>query len=273
MRVLIFANPKKRDAFVLRERLGGILTSNGIDCVLITDDDLKNKMKADCLIALGGDGTILHVTDFSIRNKIPIIGVNAGKLGFLSEFEGIEMPALVNLLGKKALKKDERLALEVEFRGKKYVALNDAVVQRIYAENISGVVTDLVVSIEDTKLERIIGDGVVISTPTGSTAYSLSAGGAVLAPGINALSLTPIAAHSLCNRAVIFSADLKCSVKIEGGDSAAALFIDGQFISRIKKGETVNIKKNARPVVFLRKQDSNFYDRLVSKLGGTSERN
>lgn len=272
MKILIFANEKKKEVFAVRDLLISKLIENKIDYRVLSDNDLSGKISGDCLLVLGGDGTVLRTTYFSVQNRLPVIGINGGKLGFLSEFESNELDLLISNLKSKSFKVDERLALCVEFRNQSFVALNDAVVQRIYDENVSGSVTELTVSIEDKKLEKIVGDGVIVGTPTGSTAYSLSAGGAVLAPGINAFSLTPIAAHSLCNRPVIYSADHCCKIKLDGEASAAALFVDGKFISKINKNEEVVIKKNCVPVLFLRKKESDFYDRLVSKLGGNGER-
>ena len=111
---------------------------------------------------------------------------------------------------------------------------------------------------------------VIVSTPTGSTAYSLSAGGAILAPGINALSLTPISAHSLHHRPIIYSADSEIVLRVPGG-GAAALYADGKFVTKLSARDKVKITKaEQRGITFLRKRDSNFYNRLLLKLNNAN---
>ncbi len=265
MKVLIYVNKSKESALSSAEKLKTILDLKKIEYSVIDEPDLNKKIDgANALFVLGGDGTILKVTSFCIENDLPIIGVNTGKMGFLSEFEPEEMENAVDLLLSGDFIKDERITLVSEYKGIRYIALNDCVIQRTYSDSTSDLVVTLEVSIDDNKVDKIKGDGVIISTPTGSTAYSLSAGGAILAPGINAFSVTPISSHSLLSRPVIYSAEVVCKIRSVSDNSA--LVIDGKPVAHIKNGDTVKTYKGDKGIVFLRKKNSDFYRKLSEKL-------
>lgn len=265
MNVLIYFNKAKDPSGVWLNSFIAILQKEDISYNVVEDKDMNSTIIADALFVLGGDGTILNVNEFAGRNSIPIIGVNAGKLGFLTEFEISEMETMVELFKNGSLIKDERATMLCCTPNNSYYTLNDAVVQRIRVEERGNNVTSLDVSIDDIQVEKIIGDGVIVSTPTGSTAYSLSANGAILSPGINVFSITPIAAHSLNQRAIVYSPQSLCKIIIKS-DCATGLFIDGIFVEELKKGEHIIIKKADYSTVFLRKQGFNFYKRLSQKL-------
>ncbi|MBR2871422.1 MAG: NAD(+)/NADH kinase [Clostridia bacterium] len=265
MKVLVYRNLSKDLSGEWLASCINILSSEDIDYKVISDDDLKLSEKADAMFVLGGDGTILNLTEFATNNDIPIIGVNAGKLGFLTEFEQCEMSEAVSLLKKGELICDKRSNFLCKLNGKSYLSLNDIVLQRIKVEERGNNVTTLDVEIDNIKVEKFIGDGVIVSTPTGSTAYSLSAGGPILAPGINVFSITPIAAHSFNQRAIVYSADSLCKISVKS-ECATGLFIDGIYAQQLKNGETLLIERNSKPTVFLRRKGFNFYNRLNYKL-------
>ena len=184
----------------------------------------------------------------------------------LSEFEQTEICDAVKLFAEDKLKRDERITFEITTKDGKFIALNDVVIQRTHSKNeINGMIIDVSVSIDDVLVEKISGDGVIIATPTGSTAYSLSAGGAILAPAINAFVMTPLAAHSFNQRSVVFSAESTCELEFSRGNSAG-LFLDGKFIKQLDKNDVIKIKKTKNKTIFLRKEGSNFYDRLTKKI-------
>jgi len=264
MNVLIYVNNLKNKADKYAEELISALDKNGISYSFIDNDNLDKSVDADCIFVFGGDGTILNLTDFCLKNDIPIIGINAGNIGFLAEFEVKEIEESVKFLKDGKLTKDNRLVLIANYGGKEYLALNDCVISRIYKENYTGLLVNLDVCIDDKPVASIKGDGAIISTPTGSTAYSLSAGGAILAPGINAFSLTPISAHSLSSRPVIFSADKKCEINVKSDN--AAMFIDGKMVSLIEKGNKIETYKCDKELVFYRRENSDFYGKLSQKL-------
>lgn len=264
-RVLIFVNGNKEENNELSVKFCKILKKNKVEYSFLTQSDLNSVISSDVLYVLGGDGTILRVVEFANRNNIPIIGINAGNLGFLTEFEKEEAADSIKLFLSDKLKKDERITLSLKADEKDCTGLNDVVLQRIYSESDGGLVIKVSVEIDGNEVSVITGDGVIISTPTGSTAYSLSAGGAILAPKINAFSMTPLSAHSLHNRPIVFSADSVCTLKLVGG-SRAGLFVDGKLIKNIKEGEKVDIVKSESQTVFLRKKSSDFFVRLAKKL-------
>lgn len=241
------------------------LDKYSISYKVLNDDELSCSGGADALFVLGGDGTILWLIEYANRNKIPLIGVNVGKLGFLSEFEVGEIELAVKLFSESKFVIDSRTTLKITFDNKVYYCLNDVYLQRIYTKESGCMTADIIVSIDGRLAERFKGDGVIISSPTGSTAYSLSAGGPILAPNVNAFSITPIAAHAFSQRTIVCSSDSKCAITLLGRASAN-LFADGRYISQINKGENIKVEKAESNTLFLRKETFDFYNRLSEKL-------
>lgn len=264
MRVLVYVNRQKdKNSEILNELLSCLNFRNIEYVVVDSNKDLIDK-EFSAMFVIGGDGTILRITDFAINYNIPIIGINAGKLGFLTEFEQNEISDAVELFINGQLNNDVRSILSVDFNGNNYIALNDVILQRIYNDEGSMTIS-LDVSIDNDKTDTIRGDGVIVATPTGSTAYSLSAGGAILAPGINAFTITPIAAHSYNQRAVIYSSNSTCKISLIEGESAG-LFVDGKLVSKVCQNNFASIYKHNKNVVFLRKKDTSFFKRLAFKI-------
>ena len=260
MKVLVYVNKSKSESESFLKSFSAILNEEKVDYKVIDACDFKSAISADAVFVFGGDGTILALTEFCNKNRIPIIGINAGKVGFLTEFEKNDAKTAVRLLKKGELKADPRATIIVSCGGNEYYGLNDAVIQRTYSDDSDGLIITVSVSFGDIFVDKISGDGVIISTPTGSTAYSLSAGGAILSPGINACIMTPLSAHSLHNRPIVFSADTTCMLTLNS--EKAGLFVDGKKVAALNSGDTVSIKKATEKTVFLRKKDSNFYLRL-----------
>lgn len=264
MKALIYVNKVRDKRKPVSLFLKEVLNKNNVDYLEILDEDLTKKVKADVLYVLGGDGTILSVINFACQNEIPIIAINTGKLGFLTEFEPTEIEESVSSFLSGELILDDRMLLKVKKDNNEYLALNDAVVQRIYDENSDGMLVSINAIINNTKLDVIKGDGVIIATPTGSTAYSLSAGGCILAPGINALNLTPISAHSLYHRPIVFSADDLCELDVN--NNACGLFIDGFYMGKIQPSDKIFVTKSTKTIRFLRKNNYNFFNKVVQKM-------
>lgn len=265
MKVLIYKNEKNKENLTLIAQLENCLEENGIEFETLFDGDLNSKISADALYVFGGDGTILRLVNFAVNNDIPIIGVNTGNLGFLTEFEKDKFLHSVEMLKNNDYKIDSRALIQVNFKNKTYLALNDTVLQRRYLENYSNLVIEIAVNIDSNFVNNIKGDGVLVSTPTGSTAYSLSSGGSILSPNINANSLTPICAHSLNSRPIVYSSSGCCKLELISG-SLASLFIDGKFVDIVNVGEYIEVVKCDKAIKFIRKKDSNFYKILFSKL-------
>lgn len=267
MKILIYANKAKDKSNEWLNSLKTILTNQEIDFELLLDENLCDTKIADAVIVLGGDGTILALTEFVSKNNIPVIGINAGKVGFLTEFEKNETEKAVKLLKNGELFLDERNVLEIKSENDIFYALNDVFVQRIFNSSESGIVLDYELKVNDTFKIRARGDGLILSTPTGSTAYSLSCGGAILAPDSNVFSVMPISSRPLYLRPFVYPTDKKCEITVMN-DISAGLFIDGKQIKSLKKGQKIECIKAQNKVTFLRDKKSDSYGKLVDKLYG-----
>ena len=263
IKTLIYFNRNKDPELQCLDELRKTLKGYGVIYDIKELDEKIIKTDYDAIFVVGGDGTLLRRTEFANRNGIPLIGINAGKLGFLTEFERSEIKDAVKLFIENQLVKDERTTLVAEFKGRKYYALNDVVVQRVYMDS-RGMTVTVNVSVDSNQIDTICGDGVIVATPTGSTAYSLSAGGAILSPGINAFVITPLSAHSFNQRPVVYSSASECEIVFAGGLSGGIL-IDGLLVSFIELGDTVKIYAADKPTVFLRRKSFNFFNRLAQK--------
>ena len=265
MKVLVYDNKEKDTGKFCLTKLNELLDKAGIEHVLLDDADLSSNFSADAIFSLGGDGTILWLVEFANRNQIPILGINVGKLGFLSEFERDEIEDAVNLFKNGKLKVDERLTLKITSKNQVFYALNDAYLHRQYSKEAGCLTADINITINGVLAGKVRGDGVVVCSPTGSTAYSLSAGGPILSPEVSALSVTPIAAHGLGNRPIVCSADAECKLELIGKTNAS-LFVDGKSLFELKTGDVVTVGCAVNKTKFLRKDNYDFYKRLSVKL-------
>ena len=265
MKVLIYVNKEKDKQNLILEELKKNLNKYHIEFTVADDDNFIVRDNFNAIFVIGGDGTILWRTQVANENNIPIIGVNAGKLGFLSEFESKEISKAVELFVAGQLVLDKRATLKIEYNNQVFYALNDVLIQRIcnLSENCS--TTSLNILVDGYQIDNLSGDGVIVSTPTGSTAYSLSAGGSILAPGINAFIITPICAHSFTNRPVVYSNDSVCQINYQSG-SKPGIFVDGKLVGILDKDSIIKISKANNTTNFLRKKDYDFFKRLSHKL-------
>lgn len=222
---------------------------------------------SDCemLIVLGGDGTILRALDYAIPNDLPILGVNLGRLGFLTELEmnSIEEDLQRVLEGQYTI--DERMTMCVEgYDDNKMFALNEIVIDRSTPEVR---ILSLEYSSNDTIVNRISGDGLIIASSTGSTAYSLSAGGPVVSPNLNCFVLTPICPHMLNVRPVVLSASDRITIRMTDDRNEARAVLDGRkFIPLEGENAAITIRRSARNAKFIRLHDRNYFDLLRGKL-------
>lgn len=214
------------------------------------------------VIVLGGDGTILRAAKRAAWHKVPVLGINYGRLGFLAGLEGVCYEGLKKLVDNNYTI-ERRMMLEVETEGEAPCQLlNDAVVSRGSVSRI----LDLHVSHNDKTVFDYRADGLIVSTPTGSTAYSFSAGGPVIDPGLSGIILTPICPHSLYSRSVVFSGDSVLKIKCESDiEENTFLTIDGDKSIAISSGQSVTVKKSATEALFIRINDKDFYEVLSEK--------
>lgn len=222
---------------------------------------------SDCemLIVLGGDGTILRALDYAIPNDLPILGVNLGRLGFLTEIEMANLERDMQLVLDGGYTIDERMTMCVEgYDDDKMFALNEIVIDRSTPEVR---VLSLEYSANGTIVDRISGDGLIIASATGSTAYSLSAGGPIVAPGLDCFVLTPICPHMLNVRPVVLSAADRIAVRLTDNRNGARAVLDSRkFIPMEGRDAVMTIRRSARNARFIRLHDRNYFDLLRGKL-------
>ena len=216
----------------------------------------------EVLIALGGDGTILAAARAIGIAKVPILGVKVGGLGFLADITPDELPEALDKVKSGMYGLSERMTLEMVFDGQTYYALNDIVIDK----GASPRILDLRVDIGGQFVNTSTADGLILSTPTGSTAYSLSVGGPIVHPRLEAIILSPICPHVLANRPMIVAGDETVEVGIETAYGEVKLTVDGQINFKLHQGDTVNVKKGNHSVNLVRTSARTYYDVLRTKL-------
>ena len=273
MKVLIYDNKEKDIQCECLNELKAELKLNNIDFELLNLETIRDQIKADALFVIGGDGTILQLVEFACINNIPIIGINAGRLGFLAEFEKSEIKDAVKLLVNNDLHSDVRSTIKVSFKNQTYYALND-VFLRTYSHTAGNMTANIAVDIDDNRMTKFKGDGVIVSTPTGSTAYSFSLGGPLFETGLKALMILPIAAHSFNQRPIIYSSTSVAKFTSIGSFDNVGIYVDGKFIGKLSPSEYFESSYSDKPVTFLRKAGFNFFKRICEKLnfiGGSDD--
>ena len=237
-------------------------------CSAWEERKIKSRLTAlDLLITLGGDGTILRAARMAAPHAIPILGVNLGRLGFLAEVEPKEVVEKLPSVLEGRYWLEERMMLHAELlRGGEnlgeYEALNDVVVGR----GLLARVIRLATYIDDDYLTTYVADGVIVATPTGSTAYSLAAGGPILSPQLKNILLTPILPHLATARSLVLSPNAAVKVQVSTNHSAA-LTVDGQITVEMKDGDAVTVTASRHTCRLVRMQTKTyFYRTLLERL-------
>lgn len=225
------------------------------------------RFDVDLVLVLGGDGTYLKAVQCLPDHSVPFLGVNMGSFGFLTVHrQELIIHCLESTLkGKMAL--EERSLIDVSLQinknqDNKFLALNDMVIERGAFSHL----INISISIQDQNIYSLTADGVIISTPTGSTAYNLAAGGPILHPQVNSFAITPICSHSLTNRPVIFPDTYEMSFRINNENQSAYLTIDGRKMAQISKEQPVQVKKSTMKHRTLRQTEHNDFLLLKDKL-------
>ncbi|MBE6610980.1 MAG: NAD(+)/NADH kinase [Ruminococcaceae bacterium] len=245
----------------LQDALIGALGSDRLAGIRFTDGDTLCR-EPDAMIVLGGDGTILEAARRCQAGGVPLLGINLGRIGYMAELELDELDELSRLIDGD-FKVERRMMLEAEIGNEHLFALNDAV---LGSESIFRMV-EIELYCDGKLVNRYRADGLIASTPTGSTAYSLSAGGAVVDPRMEAMIFTPICSHALNAASLVFSAD-SCMVMKNVTDRADKLLlsIDGCEQRVLGCGETVTIRRSPVTTGFIRLKDGGFYEVLRHKM-------
>jgi NAD+ kinase len=223
--------------------------------------------KIDVLMVLGGDGTILNAARKAAPMQIPILGINMGHVGFLSEIEVQDIPKSVRRVIEGHYFIEERMMLSAVVQrenksGQTMLALNDIGIAR---GSLSRIIR-IEVYVNDHLVDKYPADGFVVSSPTGSTAYSLSAGGPIISPNMRCLLLTPICAHSLHSRPIVIADHEIVCLRVIGQHQDTILTLDGQQDYTICKGDWIIIQKASTNARFIRLREVNFYSLLRHKL-------
>ena len=239
------------------------------------DSHLDIDSKTTVFFAVGGDGTVLRALNYVRESKIPLIGINTGRLGFLATVQPNEIETCLSDIVSKNYSTEERSVLEIKTNPPQpeletfSLALNEVSVAR---ENTTSMVT-IHTKVNGAYLNVYWADGLVVATPTGSTGYSLSSGGPIIAPESKSLVLTPIAPHNLNARPLVVADDVEIELHVEGRGDSHLVSLDTRLFS-IPMNTTIHIKKAVCPIVFIRPNNHNFFDTLRNKLlWGQDKRN
>ena len=217
--------------------------------------------KVDFLISVGGDGTLLSVVRKSFKYDKPVLGINLGTLGFLTDISMEQLPKFIEDLKNNIYKIDNRMMVEGSVNLNKFVAFNDIVISR---KSISSMIK-IKGKIDAKSFNTYYGDGVIISTPTGSTAYNLSVGGPIVYPLTEAFIVTPVAPHSLTQRPLVMPADFEIEFKIMDNQGAVVI-VDGQDIYEIEQNQSIKIKIANKKAKMLHRIQRNYFEVLNEKL-------
>ncbi len=232
----------------------------------VLPDARRLTQAVDLLLVFGGDGTLLRVARETAGVRTPVVGINIGGLGFLTAVSSADLPRALRHVwdGEFNLESRALIQAEAHCRGKiiRETALNDFVIGRGIASRL----VELHVAVDGEALTRYRCDGLIVSSPTGSTAYSLAAGGAVVFPTADVFQLTPICPHTLSNRSLILPLRSEISVKVVNPLPATILSADGQIVSELSTGDHVTFRRSQRTVRLMHLRNSSFFESLRVKL-------
>jgi NAD+ kinase len=232
----------------------------------ICADPAELAEKVDMLLVFGGDGTMLRVAREIAGSQTPILGINVGGLGFLTAVPSSGLPHALRQVWNGNFKFEPRALIEADIRcdGKpiRQTALNDFAINRGIASRL----IELHVSVDRDPLSQYRCDGLIISSPTGSTAYSLAAGGAVVYPTAEVFQLTPICAHTLSNRSLVLPLSSEISIKVVTPKPATILSADGELVTELSAGDEIRVRRSKRTVRLMHLEGTSFFETLRVKL-------
>lgn len=282
MKAAILPNLTKRDAKMRTTIIANRLTQLGAQVMMHTEmkpyfegagilfyNDMEDLMiDCDVVIPVGGDGTIIHAARQAAEKGKPVLGINVGRLGYVAGLEVDELDRLRDLVqGNYSIENRMMLTISLVREGKRvfYRALNDIVIARGSLSRI----LDFSVSLNGNNICSYRADGLIFSTPTGSTAYSLAAGGPVIDPSMQCILLTPICPHALFTRTVVFNPDASLSVHARPNtDSEIFLTVDGENSVQIQPGEMMSVRRSSLSVGLIQLKKRDFYEVVTEKLAG-----
>ena len=258
--------------------LAGFLVERGVDVLVSADVDLeiagrrtpedKLAPSADLMIVVGGDGTMLYATRLAVGHSVPLLGINRGRLGFLADITPGEMLRRLDEVLDGVYEEERRLMLEAviengESAPRRALALNDVVLQK----RAVGRMLDFENWIDGVYVNTHGGDGLIIATPTGSTAYALSGGGPIIHPSLDAIALVPICPHTLSDRPIVVRADARIEVRVlQRPDTLAAVSCDGLPLGELTAGQRLLVQAATERVLLIHPRGHDYFRLLRSKL-------
>jgi NAD+ kinase len=256
--IALYVDTTREHARTIANRVASDFRSSGFDVV-----DGRSANEAALYITVGGDGTLLRAARVAVERDVPLLGINTGRLGFLTELDEDDerlgdLPALV----ERGLFMDERTALQAEYGEQRFFALNDVVVRK-------GEVSRIVpfgLRIDGGATTQIAADGICVATPTGSTAYFLSAGGSLIAPTVDAFGVVPLLPHTLFSRPLIVPTRSQIEITSDLESAQAHLECDGDVLADVAAGSSVFIRVYPKRVHFARTTPLHFLERLAAKM-------
>ena len=279
MKTVIWPNFSKKNAFETTGKVCSTLHNMGFE--ILCSEKLRERFpnkkyvrytaveeavkECDLIIAIGGDGTILEASSYAAEYNKLLLGINTGRLGFMASMETDELYNLSRLMsGDYTI--ENRMMLDCEFisgeSSEKYTALNDIVISSQFAR-----LTDFFVSVNGSIVSNVRSDGLIFSTPTGSTAYALSAGGPILEPGLKCIQMTPVCPHSLVSRTMLFSTDKALEVTFRSRDDIPLyLSVDGQICGNAEKDSRLIVTRSKKYLRLIDIQGNSFFNAVNKKL-------
>jgi NAD+ kinase len=287
-RVAVLTHPRRPAAIASAVRLVEGLSAAGIDIAMPAEDmaglgshltgrvseltrpSVEGAAVAELMIVLGGDGTILRGAEWVMASDTPLLGVNLGHVGFLAEAESSEIDWIVERVVERSYRVEERFTIDVQLRDDddevvwSSFAINEVSIEKAARERM----LEVLVEIDGRPLSRWACDGVLVATPTGSTAYAFSAGGPVIWPGVDAFLVLPLSAHALFARPLVLGPSSRVVVElIPTAQTSAVLWCDGRRSVEIHTGMEVEVVRGRHRLRLARLSQSPFTDRLVNKFG------
>lgn len=267
MRVAFFVRPDRHEAAALALRAGDWLMERGHQAFsAVASDGTVSVDGADLLVSLGGDGTLLRAVESALRGGIPVLGVNIGRLGFLTQIEPAGLEAALEGFSVGIHQVEERMTLYVAVVGPdgeviaERTALNEAAVEK----TVPGHTVRITASIDGRPFVTYAADGLLVATPTGSTAYNLSARGPVLSPRLRAIVVTPVSPHMVFDRPLVLDPTEQLQLDVLG-PRPAVLVVDGVTVTSLEPGATVRCREGDRPARLVTFGRHDFYSILRTK--------
>ena len=273
-RFFLITNEAKDPQGVFTKKIADVIEKRGGEAVCVANEkqalEAQGEAGVDCALVLGGDGTLLRAARNITDSRIPLLGINLGTLGYLAEVESACAEEAIEKLLADEFVREERMMLTGRMAGalEEQYALNDIVISRCGSLQILNVR----IYVNDRFLNDYCADGVIVATPTGSTGYSLSAGGPLVEPGAKLIMLTPICPHSLSQRSIVLSSEDVVEIEVtrhgEGGIQTVEAGFDGSQIIPLQTGDKLRIVRSRETTEFIRLNQVSFLEVLHRKMQG-----